>query len=178
VFAKFTRAWPQWHNVEERGRFAVHNSLAVEDTPDVFGVFRIRPMWMQLKVRTALSLVVLCLIISGCGTGDEMARVKGTVTLNGQPLDGATVEFRPVATEGAPSSGQTDADGHYELMYTFDTPGVIPGEHIVSIRTAGTYFDDEGNELEHEERVPEKYNTRTELKRTVEPGRQTIDFEL
>jgi hypothetical protein len=63
-------------------------------------------------------------------------------------------------------------------MYTFDTPGVIPGEHVVTIRTAGTYFDDEGNEIEREESVPAKYNTHTELKRTVKPGSSTIDFEL
>ena len=75
-------------------------------------------------------------------------------------------------------SGQTDANGRYELMYAFDTPGAIPGEHVVTIRTAGTFFDDEGNEIEREERVPAKYNTRTELKRIVEPGSSTINFEL
>jgi hypothetical protein len=54
----------------------------------------------------------------------------------------------------------------------------MPGEHIVSIGTAGTFIDDEGYEVERKERVPAKYNTRTELKRTVQPGRNTIDFEL
>jgi len=122
--------------------------------------------------------ILFCLLLAGCGSEDDLARVKGKVTLDGQPLEDATVEFQPTAEGGAPSSGQTDAKGRYELMYTFNTPGAMPGEHVVSIRTAGTCFDEVGNEFEREERVPAKYNSRTALKRTVEPGRNTIDFEL
>jgi len=125
-----------------------------------------------------LTLILLCLLTTGCGSKDGLSRVKGKVTLNGQPLEGATVEFHPAGEGGAPSAGVTDAKGRYELMYTFDTSGVAPGEHVVSIRTAETCFDDQGNEFEREERVPAKYNTQTELKRVVVPGRNTIDFEL
>jgi hypothetical protein len=125
-----------------------------------------------------LALILLCPLVAGCGSGDGLARVKGKVTLDGQPLEGATVKFQPTAEGGSPSSGITDADGRYELMYTFMTWGAMPGEHVVSIRTAGTYFDDQGNEIERPERVPAKYNDQTELKRTVEPGRNTIDFKL
>ena len=125
-----------------------------------------------------LTAAMLCLLVAGCGSDSDLAKVKGKVTLNGQPLEGATVEFQPTADGTAPSAGKTDAKGRYELMYTFDVRGVIAGEHIVSIRTAGTCFDDQGNELEQKERVPAKYNKRTELKRTVEPGRNKFDFEL
>jgi hypothetical protein len=122
--------------------------------------------------------MLLCLFVAGCGSGNNLARVSGKVTLNGRPLEGATVEFQPTAKGGSPSSGVTDAEGRYELMYTFEIPGAIPGEHLVSIRTAGTYFDERGNELERPERVPARYNGQTELKRSVEPGKNTIDFEL
>ena len=125
-----------------------------------------------------LATVMLCLLVAGCGSENDLAKVEGKVTLNGRPLEGATVEFQPTADGAAPSAGMTDAKGKYELMYTFDVPGAVSGEHVVSIRTAGTYFDDQGNELEREERVPAKYNERTELKRTVEPGRNNFDFEL
>ena len=125
-----------------------------------------------------LTPILFCLLLLGCGSEDDLARVKGKVTLNGQPLEGAIVEFQPTAADGSLSAGQTDANGRYKLMYTFDTPGAMPGEHTVSIRTAGTFFDDEGNEVEREERVPAKYNTQTELKRTVTPGRNTFNFEL
>jgi hypothetical protein len=123
-------------------------------------------------------LAFSCLLTAGCGSKDGLARVEGVVSLNGQPLSEATVEFRPAANEAAPSSGRTDADGHYELYYTFETAGAVPGEHIVSIRTSETFFDEQGIEREREELVPAKYNIRSELKRTVEPGKNSIDFEL
>jgi len=125
-----------------------------------------------------LTPIVLCLLVAGCGSKNDLAKVKGTVTLNGQPLEGAIVEFRPATAEGSPSAAQTDAKGRYELMYTFTTAGAMPGEHVVSIRTADTCFDDEGNEIERVERIPARYNSQTELTRTVEPGRNTFDFDL
>ena len=121
---------------------------------------------------------MFCLLVAGCRSENDLAKVKGKVTLNGQPLQGAIVEFRPTAAEGSPSAAQTDAKGRYELMYTFTTAGAMPGEHVVSIRTAETCFDDEGNEIERVERVPARYNSQTELTRTVEPGRNTFNFEL
>jgi hypothetical protein len=125
-----------------------------------------------------LTPILFCLLIAGCGSGNGFARVKGKVTFNGQPLEGATVKFQPTAPGGSSSSGVTDADGRYELMYTFNTPGATPGEHTVSIGTAGTFIDDEGCEVERPERVPARYNRRTTLKRIVRPGRNTINFEL
>ena len=118
--------------------------------------------------------ILFCLLLAGCGSGDDLARVKGTVTLNGEPLEGAIVQFQPTAEGGSPSAGKTDAKGRYDLMHTFDQAGAMPGEHVVSIRTAAAYYDEEGGE----ERVPAKYNDRSELKRTVEPGNNTFDFEL
>ena len=125
-----------------------------------------------------LTPILLCLPLAGCGSEYDLAKVKGQITLNGQPLEDATVKFQPTAAEGSSSSGVTDADGRYELMYTFDTPGAMPGEHIVSIGTAGTFIDDEGYEVEREERVPAKHNSQTTLKRTVQPGRNTFNFDL
>ena len=123
-----------------------------------------------------LTPILLCLLLAGCGSGNGLATVNGTVTFNGKPLEGAIVEFQPTAEGGSPSAGTTDAKGRYELMHTFEQPGAMPGEHVVSIRTAAVYYDEEGSE--GEEPIPAKYNSQSELKRTVEPGRNTIDFEL
>ena len=136
---------------------------------------------MMTKATRALRCfapILGCLLLTGCGSDDDLARVKGKVTLNGQPLEGAVVKFQPTAPGGSASFGTTDADGRYELMSTFNTPGAIPGEHVVSIGTGGTDFDEEGYEIERQERVPAEYNSQTELKRTVEPGTNTIDFDL
>ena len=120
-----------------------------------------------------------CLLLAGCGgSGPKLGKVKGRVTLGGQPLEEAEVTFQPTAEGAAPSADTTDADGRYELMYTFDKKGAVPGEHIVTITTGGTFLDDQGIEVEREEGVPAKYNTQTELRETVKPGSQTIDFDL
>jgi len=124
------------------------------------------------------TLFLSCLFLAGCGSSDDLATVRGKVTLNGQPLEGAIVEFQPALAGGAPSAGKTDANGRYKLMYTFKTPGAMPGDHTVSIRTGGTCFDDEGDEVERPERLPARYNSQTELNETVEPGKNTINFEL
>ena len=68
-----------------------------------------------------LAPILLGLLLAGCGSEDELATVKGKVTLNGEPLEGATVQFQPTAEGGAPSSGQTDGKGRYELMFTIST---------------------------------------------------------
>lgn len=125
-----------------------------------------------------LTTVVLCLLLTGCGSEDGLAKVKGKVTLDGQPLEGAVVQFQPTGGNSSSSAGITDSEGRYELMFTFTTPGAIPGEHIVSIRTAKSYYEEERCGDEKDERVPTRYNSRTELSRTVEPGRNTIDFDL
>jgi hypothetical protein len=126
----------------------------------------------------SMAPILCCLLLAGCGSGKGLARVKGRVTLNGESLEGAVVEFHAAGPGGSSAAGKTDAQGRYELMYTFDTRGAAPGEYTVTIRTAEICFDAQGNEYQSPERVPAKFNTRTELKRTVEPGRNTIDFDL
>ena len=38
----------------------------------------------------------LILILAGCGGNSDMGKVKGRVTLDGTPFEGAVVEFQPV----------------------------------------------------------------------------------
>ncbi|MBN1853313.1 MAG: Ig-like domain-containing protein [Pirellulales bacterium] len=117
-------------------------------------------------------------ILAGCGSGSDLARVTGTVTVNGQPFEGALVQFQPVGAQGSPSAGLTNSKGEYELMFTFKVPGAMIGEHVVFIRTADAYYGNGDCANQLEERIPAKYNARSELRRTVEPGSNTIDFEL
>jgi len=70
------------------------------------------------KGMTAILLgLTVPVFILGCGGGAanesvETAPVSGTVTMDGKPLAGATVNF---TTEKFASSGTTDAEGKYEL---------------------------------------------------------------
>jgi len=121
--------------------------------------------------------LVLALFVTGCGgDGPERATVTGRITLHGEPLEGADVEFQP--EEGSPSYGLTDDDGEYDLMYTRDKRGAMLGEHTVRITTSTTGTDAQGNQIMLPQRVPPKYNAQSELTIEVKPGRNKFDFEL
>ena len=70
----------------------------------------------------------------GCSSrGPELGRVEGTVTLDGEPLEGALVTFKP--KRGRPSLAETDAQGKYSLNYRVDELGARLGTHYVTIST-------------------------------------------
>jgi hypothetical protein len=121
--------------------------------------------------------LIVALSVTGCGSdGPERGVVTGKVTLNGDPLPGADVEFQP--EDGSPSYGTTDDRGRYDLMYTRDKRGAMLGEHTVRIMTSTTTTDTQGEEVRVPQQVPPKYNARTQLTRDVRPGRNRFDFEL
>ncbi len=82
--------------------------------------------------------------------------------------------FYPIH-EGRPSSGKTNHNGEYILLYTADQQGAEIGEHQVRITTA-TDGGDYGKASK--ETLPAKYNVATELKKEVKAGKNVIDFEL
>ncbi len=85
-------------------------------------------------------LCVSCLMgVVGCGSSSEhpLVMVSGNVTQNGTPLSGVNVMFIPESGEGAPSGGQTDNSGAFELQYTDGHAGAVVGKHrvIISVPT-------------------------------------------
>ena len=125
----------------------------------------------------AWASLILALFLTGCGSdGPERGVVTGRVTLNGEPLENADIEFQP--DEGSPSYGMTDGKGWYDLMYTRDKRGAMVGEHTVRITTSTTDTDVRGNDVAIPQRVPPKYNAQSELLREVKPGRNKFNFEL
>ncbi len=71
----------------------------------------------------------------------DLEYVSGVVTLNGAPLPDVEVMYEPVIAPGGsgspaaggPSTGLTDANGEYVLMYKQGVAGVIPGDHRITI---------------------------------------------
>ena len=94
----------------------------------------------RLPCRTAMipAAVVAALFIGGCGDAGVSDRpnvvpVSGTVTYNGQPVDGATVTFISKGSARA-SLGVTDANGVFRLTtYGEQNDGAPPGEYVVTI---------------------------------------------
>jgi len=93
---------------------------------------------------TLISLALVCCgLAAGCG-GDDIGRtvpVKGTVTVNGQPLKGGSVAYWPDEAGGNTSKleavGQVSDSGTYELV-TRGKPGAIPGKYKVVVAAATT----------------------------------------
>lgn len=123
-------------------------------------------------------LLALPLLV-GCSSGQEIASVEGTVTMDGQPLPNAAVIFVPEG--GRPAAARTDDQGHYELNFSGGRKGAIPGKNRVRITTAtGPSEDDAGNPVPGAaEIIPVEYNQQTTLEVEVVEGEQNVhDFEL
>jgi len=131
----------------------------------------------------------LFVIMAGCGrvgpdySKVDLADVRGEVTLDGQPLVDAVVVFE--APDTTYSFGRTDSAGAYQLMFNSEKSGVTPGPKIVRIRTSGGLgeMSEEGAEdaegsAKEPEQVPACYNSKSQLKATVESGAHSIDFHL
>jgi hypothetical protein len=135
---------------------------------------KLRRFTSQINTWT-IAISAAALLLAGCGGGPTLGRVEGTVTLDGQPLADAKVEFQP--TSGSPSYATTDAQGDYKLMFAPDQYGAIPGDHVVRITTFQASSEPGSTDVV-EERVPAKYNSESELHKNVTTGRQEIDFPL
>ena len=78
----------------------------------------------------AAAVTVSFLFLAGCSSDSNYAVVSGVVTLDGEPLAGAGVNFKPKV--GAIASDVTDAEGRYRLT-TGSIDGALLGDHGVTI---------------------------------------------
>jgi hypothetical protein len=132
------------------------------------------------------SLVIFGLLLAaGCGGGPKAATVSGTVTLDGQPLANAVVNFQPAGpglNPGPSSIGRTNDKGEYSLEMAGIGKGAVLGNHKVKIycpvEDAEANKPDEDRRTKQKDRVPPKYNVQSALTKEVKSGTNTINFEL
>lgn len=155
---------------------------------------------------TCLALAIATLAFAGCGAATpdygslDLCNAGGKIILDGTPLEKALVLFE--AEDKTYSFGVTDASGQYRLMFNSRQPGVLKGTKTVRIwssrgipgaaeagATEGGGKAGEGDDPDGvgddgrvapaaAERVPAKYNVKSELTAVVESDGQTFDFEL
>jgi hypothetical protein len=130
---------------------------------------------MKIKIYFLLFFIGTLIFVTGCDN-PAPAKVSGTVKFDGKPLAGATVTFMPM-DESRSSEGVTNANGEYKLRFSASMMGAVVGEHKVEIRTAPKEVDPESKE-KIIERLPGKYNNKTELNATLKSGSQTVNFDL
>ena len=146
------------------------------------------------------------LMFASCG-GERLTKVSGTVKYKDKPVANATVVFTPV-TGGITGAATTDANGLYSLSSTLGA-GIRAGAYEVRIKSqakplsgdtnpmaglepgspeyAAAYKNASGSSRDKKtyktavdpNAIPEKYDTGTELKATIDAvSTQTVDFTL
>lgn len=82
---------------------------------------------------------ILIVLAAGCSDGQfPLAPISGTVTFDGEPLEGAEVVFAPMENDnsvivGPASVGYTDQQGRYTLKTVRGAQGAIVTNHRVSV---------------------------------------------
>lgn len=95
----------------------------------------------MLRWYTGIGVAAVLAAIVGCGGGAASVKtvpVKGKVTLDGKPVEGATVQFAPEDSTGRAASGVTKSDGTFELTTVGGGPGAVPGKYKVAITKRAT----------------------------------------
>lgn len=141
------------------------------------------------RKRVWVSAFSCCLALSflaGCGeAGGERCSVKGSITLNGVPIETGTIVFEPQGQGGA-RGGASIKNGEYEIPIERE---MWAGSFVVRVtgfretgRTRAPFETLEGEVAEQtvvlEELVPRQYNSRSTLDVELASGENEQDFEL
>jgi len=149
--------------------------------------------WKAYATGVVSWLACLCILTIAAGCSGRrradyselnLADVRGTVRLDGQPLPDARVVFE--ADDTTFSYATTDSSGRYRLMYNSEQSGVKPGRKTVRITMLPSGEEEGGERIEEAgevltvgaESIPSRYNSRSKLTVQIESGNHTFDFDL
>ena len=133
--------------------------------------------------RPLASLLVLSLLFSGCGPKSDRMEVSGRVTLDGEPLDSASIRFTSLGGK-LNAAGALIQDGAYLIP---QEKGLPPGTYHLEISAADNdappvmYHDASGKPgtLTQPERIPPEYNLESQQKVEVTAdGENKFDFDI
>src|SRR5262249_40878245 len=86
------------------------------------------------KIFLSASVPLALLLMSPGCSGAKAVKTEGLVTLDGKPVAGATVTFRPEKKEqGRVATGLTDEDGAFQLQRFAPNAGAVPGDYKVTV---------------------------------------------
>lgn len=116
------------HEAMTGGRAFLMATLAAGQSPPCRGP--------RLSVRLPLAggLIALAVLSAGCGRGERLYHISGTVTFAGKPVPKGTIVFEPDTSrgnQGAAGFAQI-ADGRFDTRVG-DGKGTVGGPHLVRI---------------------------------------------
>jgi hypothetical protein len=138
-----------------------------------------------------LAAILACVgLLAGCHDGDGLERVPitGTLTIQGKPLPGASIQFLPLEGSNLPGAlGVSDETGRFEVISSREEDtGVPPGEYSVRV---SRFVDEEGTpllpgtppamSLGSRESIPSPYDSPTSPLKVVIPaegGKVDVDI--
>jgi hypothetical protein len=116
-------------------------------------------------------------LLTGCGGGDNMADVTGTVTVDGATPEKGSMTFIP-ADGKSPTAGGEIVNGKYSARVPLGTAKVqIRVPKVVGKKKLYNTPDSPVQDI-FEEVLPAKYNEKTELTVEVKPGKNEKNWEL
>ncbi|GIX04409.1 MAG: hypothetical protein KatS3mg114_0278 [Planctomycetaceae bacterium] len=90
-------------------------------------------------LKKSSGLVLMLWVLSGCG-GDRWTRnlpdtvpAQGVVTLDGKPVDGASIVFVPADGGKYTANGLSRSDGSFALRAFPSKQGVVPGSYKIGV---------------------------------------------
>ena len=123
-------------------------------------------------------------LLAGCGGGPNnppTQAVTGTVTLDGNPIEGAIITFVPDSGgTGQPAAGKTDAEGKYTLTTFVADDGAVAGSYKIKVskyQTEDGGMSPYGNAAEAEPAAPAKKMTEEEEIAMMEKGYTADDAQ-
>jgi hypothetical protein len=137
----------------------------------------------RFSIFGGISVYALVAVI-GCSDGGPAGVVRGTVTLDGQPLQEGTIQLAAVDGQ-APTAGAQVIDGKFETR-------AAPAKYRVKIES-NIVLGKDGKKIETGQKldkyapqsqftisqlVPDKYNTNSELELDVQSGVNEPRFDL
>jgi hypothetical protein len=126
--------------------------------------------------------LLLLFAAAGCGTNGltGLYKVKGKITLQGQPIDDVVVTFKPIEVDPAkrPAGGRSTADGTFVISTLKPNDGAYPGKYKVLV---GKFVANKAQTLSSDT-VPMKYRNAetTPIEYEVKAGKNallTIDID-
>jgi hypothetical protein len=137
---------------------------------------------MTIRLQITLLVVGTCISI-GCGPHTDRLAVSGKVTLNGEPLDGGSIQFTSLG-EKKMNGGAMINGGQYNIP---QEKGLLPGTYHLEIYAPDNAAKpilyrsspDSPGVMTQPERVPPEYNISSKKTIEVKPGGDNrFDFDI